>query len=363
MELAGPKSPANPPAHLVYTWSIRSSPSLRAQVFSGVCNPAHCPNVRGCFIGFKKLAHERSCDESAHGMTIQLKAAGSAAALPAELQARKPTRIRLDPSMTGADLVCAIAGVNITDLRHNLQVFMITGGTVPVHKSRVSARRLRVFLKGTKPWLRPEMRKWAETNLKLAMAILHPLRQHDVVAEWQDAAGALTGDNRQDRAAMVRDAQARVSDAGLIGFVDEFERSIRTGDWRQRDTQVLDQPCSCIAPRIIDQSVQHLYRAGSLRQVFATSGDYHTFRKDLKRLRYWLEFTRSLFAKKDIAPWRKTCKLLQSSLGTVNDLDEARMTGHDRLIGNGNWGGKRHAAVDLAESLSDTVSLLPRFWR
>ncbi|MEM9471960.1 MAG: CHAD domain-containing protein [Pseudomonadota bacterium] len=265
--------------------------------------------------------------------------------------------------MTGADMVCAVARTNIADLRHNLQVFMITGGTVPVHKSRVSARRLRVFLQGTKPWLRSETRKWAATNLKLAMAILHPLRQHDVVVEWQDAAGAATRDSRHDRAAMVRDAQAQVSDAGLIGFVDEFDRLFRTGDWRQRDTQVLDQPCSCIVPGIIDQSVERLYRAGSLRQVFATSGDYHTFRKDLKRLRYWLEFTRSLFARKDIAPWRKTCKLLQSSLGAINDLDEARMTGHDRLVGAGNWGSRRSEAADLAESLSDTIALLPKFWR
>lgn len=309
------------------------------------------------------MAHERSGDESAQGMTIQLQAANRAAPLPAELQARKPTRIRLDPTMTGADLVRAVADINIADLRHNLQVFMITGGAVPVHKTRVSARRLRVFLKYTRTWLRPKAYKWAARNLKLAMAILHPLRQHDVVVEWQDAAGAETRNARHDRAAMVSDAQGQVSDAGLIGFVDEFEKLIQAGDWRRRDTHVLDQPCLCIVPGIIDQSVYQLYRAGSLEQVFATTGDYHTFRKDLKCLRYWLEFTRSLFAKKDIAPWRKTCKVLQSGLGTVNDLDEARMTGHDRLVGAGKWGARRSAAVDLAVSLSDTIALLPRFWR
>jgi len=162
---------------------------------------------------------------------------------------------------------------------------------------------------------------------------------------------------------MVREARTQASGAGLIGFVDEFAKQMRAGGWRRRDTEVLDQPCLCILPGIIDRSVQNLYRAGSLDRVFETTGDYHTFRKDLKRLRYWLEFTRSLFARKDIAPWRKTCKLLQSTLGTINDLDEARMTGHGMLVSAGEWGPRRSAAVDLAVSLSDTLNMLARFWR
>jgi len=296
-------------------------------------------------------------------MTGQLQAADNAATGPVELQARKPTRIRLHPSLTGADMVRVIASENIADLRHNLQVFMITGNAASVHKSRVSARRLRVFLKGMKTWVLAETYKPLAVNLKLAMTILHPVRQHDVVMDWLEAAGVETRDRQQDRAAMVREARTQVSDAGLIGSVDEFERQMRAGGWRRRDTEVLDQPCLCILPGIIDRSVQNLYRAGSLDRGFETNGDYHTFRKDLKRLRYWLEFTRSLFARKDIAPWRKTCKLLQSTLGTINDLDEARMTGHGMLVSAGEWGPRRSAAVDLAISLSDTLNLLPRFWR
>ena len=296
-------------------------------------------------------------------MTGQLQAADNAATGPVELQARKPTRIRLHPSLTGADMVRVIASENIADLRHNLQVFMITGSAASVHKSRVSARRLRVFLKGMKAWVLAETYKPLVVNLKLAMTILHPLRQHDVVMDWLEAAGVETRDRQQDRAAMVREARTQASDAGLIGFVDEFAKQMRAGDWRRRDTEGLDQPCLCILPGIIDRSVQNLYRAGSLDRGFETTGDYHTFRKDLKRLRYWLEFTRSLFARKDIAPWRKTCKLLQSTLGTINDLDEARMTGHGMLVSAGEWGPRRSAAVDLAISLSDTLNLLPRFWR
>ena len=296
-------------------------------------------------------------------MTVQLQPADSAALGSAELQARKPTGIRLCPSMTGADMVCVIACENIADLRHNLQVFMIAGSAASVHKSRVSARRLRVLLKGIKASILPERYKPLAMNLKLAMAILHPVRQHDVVMDWLDAAGIETHDMRHDRVAMVRDAQAKVSNAGLTGFVDGFATLVQTGRWRRRDTGVLDQPCLCIVPGIIEQSVQNLYRAGSLERVFETTGDYHTFRKDLKRLRYWFEFTRYLFAKRDIAPWRKTTKLLQGTLGTANDLDEARMTGHDRLVGAGAWGARRSEAVDLASSLSDTLDLLPRFWR
>lgn len=296
-------------------------------------------------------------------MTIQLHAANSAAPAPAELLARKPTRIRLGVSATGADMVSEIARVNIADLRHNLQVFMITGDAASVHKSRVSARRLRVFLKGARPWLLPDTRKWLAKNLKLTMAILHPLRQFDVVGDWQAAAGIEAHDNSRERAAMVADAQAQVSNAGLIGFLDEFDKLMQSAGWRRRDAHVLDQPGLCIVPGIIERSVQHLNRAGSLAQVYETTGDYHTFRKDLKQLRYWLEFTRFLFAGKDIAPWRRTCKALQAALGTMNDLDEARMTGHDRLVAGGDWGARRSAAADLAMSLSGNLDVLPRFWR
>ncbi|MEO9876930.1 MAG: CHAD domain-containing protein [Anderseniella sp.] len=296
-------------------------------------------------------------------MTVQLHPADKAAPPPAELQARKPTRIRLDPSMTGADMVSVIAGENTADLRHNLQVFMIAGNAASVHKSRVSARRIRVLLKGIKASMKPDHCKPVAIKLKQVMTILHLLRQHDVVTDWLHGGGVETGDRRHDRAAMVCEAQAQVSDAGMIGILDEFAKRMPAGDWRRRDTEVLDQPCLCIVPGIIDQSVQNLYRAGGLDQVFETTGDYHGFRKDLKRLRYWFEFTRSVFTKKDIAPWRKTTKLLQSTLGTINDLDEARMTGHDRLVGAGAWGARRSAAADLAVSLSDTLYLLPKFWR
>lgn len=296
-------------------------------------------------------------------MTIVLEPADNAAPVPPELQARKPTRIRLDPAMTGADMVLVIANENIADLRHNLQVFMIAGSAVSVHKSRVSARRIRVLLKGIRALMQPECYKPVATGLKLVMTILHQLRQHDVVSNWMHAGGVDASDRRHDRAAMVRDAQAQLSDAGMVGFLDEVAKLMRTGGWRKRGTEVLDQPCLCIVPGIIDRCVQTLYRAGGLDKVFDTTGDYHGFRKDLKQLRYWLEFTRSLFAKKDITAWRKTTKLLQSTLGSINDLDEARMTGHDTLVGAGAWGPRRSAAADLAVSLSETLFLLPKFWR
>ncbi len=265
--------------------------------------------------------------------------------------------------MTGAHVASVIVAGNIADLRHNLQVFMITGNALSVHKSRVSARRLRVFLKGIRASMLPDRYKPLAMNLKLTMTILHPVRQHDVVMEWLDTAGAAAPDGASQRAVMVDDARAQVSNAGLIGFVDEFAKLMQAGAWRRRNTEVFDQPCLCIVPGIIDHSVHRLYRHGSLERVFQTTGDYHAFRKDLKHLRYWFEFTRSLFARKDIAPWRKAAKLLQDTLGTINDLDEARMTGHARLVGADDWGSRRSDAVDLAVSLSDTLDLLPKFWR
>ena len=158
-------------------------------------------------------------------------------------------------------------------------------------------------------------------------------------------------------------ARAQIANDKVIDCADDFAKLMESENWRHRDAEILDQSTFHILPGIIEEAMSSLYRHGDLTRVIETTGDYHTFRKDLKRLRYWLEFTRSLFDKRDIAPWRKTCKALQTALGTINDLDESRMTGYDKLLAGGAWGPRRSEAVDLAESLSETLKVLPKFWR
>ena len=265
--------------------------------------------------------------------------------------------------MTGAVSFGVVAKRNIGDLTHNLRVFAATGNAVSAHKSRVSARRLRVLLRGMKPWSVRRRCRPVATNLKDVMTLLHPVRQHDVVIEWFATAGFDTAELRTARAAMSSEARAQIANLGMLDFMGEYAKLTDNEGWRRRDTGVLDQSCLVVVPGIIEGTLKNLYRSGDLSRVFETDGDYHAFRKDLKRLRYWLEFSRSLFAKSEIAPWRKTCKLLQTTLGALNDLDEARMTGYDRFLGAGSWGVRRSDAVDLASSLSGTLSVLPKFWR
>lgn len=288
---------------------------------------------------------------------------GNSSTFPAVLKARSPARIRLEPTMTGAVSFGVIATNNISDLTHNLRVFAATGNAFSTHKSRVSARRLRVLLRGMKPWTVRRKCRPIATNLKDIMTLLHPVRQQDVVIEWLETAGIDTAEMQNDRAAMSCEARERIANLRVLDFVSEFAQLIKNESWRWPDTDVLDQSCLLIVPGVIEETIKILYRSGDLCRVLETDGDYHTFRKDLKRLRYWLEFHRSLFAKGDVAPWRKTCRLLQTTLGTINDLDEARMTGYDRILGTSEWGIQRSKAVDLATSLSGTLSVLPRFWR
>jgi len=296
-------------------------------------------------------------------MNVLLMTTGKASTFPVVLKARSPARVRLEPTMTGAVSFGVIAAKNISDLTHNLRVFAATGNAVSAHKSRVSARRLRVLLRGMKPWIVRRRCRPVAKSLKETMALLHPVRQQDVVIEWLEAAGIDTVEMQNDRSAMASEARARIANLGILGFVSEFGQLIENESWCRPDTGVLDQSCLSIVPGIIEETLRNLYGPGDLSQVFETDGDHHAFRKDLKRLRYWLEFHRSLFAKEDVSPWRKTCKLLQTTLGTINDLDEARMTGYDRLLGTSVWGVQRNKAVDLATSLSGTLSVLPRFWR
>lgn len=279
------------------------------------------------------------------------------------LKARSPARIRLEPTMTGAVSFGVIATKNISDLKHNLRVFAANGNAMSAHKSRVSARRLRVLLKGMKPWSVRRACQPVAINLKNIMAILHPVRQQDVVIDWLDAAGIDTTEMQGDRAQMSSEARAIIANLGILDSVGEIGQLIERENWRRADTSKLDQSCLMIVPGILEGARKNLYRSGDLSRLLETDGDYHTFRKDLKRLRYWFEFYRSLFDKEDLAPWRKTCKLLQTTLGSLNDLDEVRMTGYDGLLDNSQWGVQRSNAVDLAVSLSGTLKVLPKFWR
>ena len=295
-------------------------------------------------------------------MNVPRMTIGNSSTGPVGLQARRPARIRLDPSMSGADSFGVIATKNISDLAHNLRVFAATGNAVSAHKSRVSARRLRVLLKGIQPQSERRRCRPIASNLKNTMALLHPVRQQDVVLEWLDAAGIDTAELREDRTVMSSEARAKIANLGILDLVNEFAQLIENESWRRADTGILDQSCLIIVPGILEQAWKNLYRSGDLWRILETDGDYHAFRKDLKRLRYWLEFYRSLFAKQDLAPWRKTCKLLQTTLGTLNDLDEMRMTGYDRILGSSQWGIQRSDAADLAISLSGTMRVLPKFW-
>lgn len=279
------------------------------------------------------------------------------------LQARCPARIRLDSGMSGAESFSVIATKNISDLTHNMRVFAATGNAVSAHKSRVSARRLRVLLRGMKPWSERLECKAVASNLKNTMTLLHPVRQLDVTIDLLDAAGIDTAELKDNRARNAGEARAQIVNLGILELVAEYTQLIGNERWRRADTRVLDQSCLIIVPGMLDQAWKELYRSGDLCRILATDGDYHTFRKDLKRLRYWLEFYRSLFVKKELAPWRKTCKLLQTTLGSLNDLDEVRMTGYDRILGGSQWGVKRNDSADLATSLSGTLRVLPKFWR
>jgi CHAD domain-containing protein len=134
------------------------------------------------------------------------------------------------------------------------------------------------------------------------------------------------------------------------------------GQWRTRHKSAADRSCRVILPVIIQNSLDNLWQHGDLETIFRKSCDYHRFRKDLKKLRYILDMVRSLYPKAETAPWRKVIKRLQDALGTVNDLDEARMQGYEQFVSPGNYGVQRHGAVDLSISLSQTLALLPRFY-
>jgi CHAD domain-containing protein len=276
--------------------------------------------------------------------------------------ARKATRVRLSHEMSGERLFEVLMLAIAADFAHNLNVFLKTGSAEAVKQTRVAGRRARVVISAFKPWCSANSLKSINRQVRYAMWLLHPVRQHDVVTNRPSVTGQDTSALVADRADMVAEAQQDLLECEAHRIAPVLSNMMMRQAWRGKKTKPLKQPCRTIIPVIIDAVLKRLWRHGNLEAVFADSADDHRFRKDLKRLRYVLDSIRALYPKPEIALWRKVVKRLQDALGTVNDLDEARMMGYEHLLISGGYGPRRDEAVSLLISLSQTLCLLPRFW-
>ncbi|MBK5911515.1 hypothetical protein CCR85_08435 [Rhodothalassium salexigens] len=200
-----------------------------------------------------------------------------------------------------------------------------------LHDFRVAVRRTRTALTQAKGVFPEAMRRRFADDFKWLGQLTGPKRDLDVfrldVPGYQnrlpdDQAGALAP--FQDF--LDRRAQAALADLARALRSERYRRLV--GDWRDMlhsPTPPVDPPPEAhtpierLAARRIARAHKRVIKDGRRIDAQSPPEALHDLRKDAKKLRYQLEFFRSLFDADDVKTTVKALKQLQAVLGTYQD--------------------------------------------
>ncbi|MFN3590724.1 MAG: CHAD domain-containing protein [Thermaurantiacus sp.] len=192
------------------------------------------------------------------------------------------------------------------------------------HQLRVALRRLRAALWLYRPILDRGVAAQIAADARQLGRMVSPLRDADVLVgdlllpsvSGEDAplAEALTDWHRRVRSRV----RGNLRRARATGFVIRLNRLVAIGDWRRRGRRAArigqGLPHDVVRPRL-DRLWERQRDVGD-RLAGLGAEARHAFRKQMKKLRYAIEFGVPADERK---PFLQACKRLQESLGELND--------------------------------------------
>ena len=231
-----------------------------------------------------------------------------------------PRRAGPSPVAAGdsaADALCKLARDCAAGFDANLRAVLTGDDPEGPHQARVALRRLRTALKAFRPLLHRDAVRPVEVDARRLFLCLGGLRDADVAGGDPVAQAAVRRAVRRD----LRRRNAGRFAATVSALFDGAAWQGRGAGRRRR----LAAPAVDFAGPAVALAWRRLADHGkSLRRL--DDADRHEFRKDLKTLRYLVEFFLPLW------PGRRTARLaarlgrLQDRLGYLNDLT---LAGHD----------------------------------
>ena len=116
------------------------------------------------------------------------------------------------------------------------------------------------------------------------------------------------------------------------------------------------KPCKEVATKAIRKRLRTIKKDGALIGPHSPDATLHSLRIQAKKLRYLLEFYRSLFSEPEMDALVKSLKKLQDNLGSFNDLSvQQKML---MQYQNGLAGGEQEATVQVAAALGGLITHL-----
>ncbi len=200
-----------------------------------------------------------------------------------------------------------------------------------LHDYRVALRRSRSLLSTFKKMI-PETEYHAmQEGLKRISAITGPVRDLDVYLLEQESYQAMLPKSLQQglkeffaalgtsRGQEFKRLQQGLQSSGYAEFMDQWLGFVRKQFSGLTGTRG-KQPCAAAAAKFIRKRLERILQAGELINEQSPDEELHRLRIQCKKLRYLLEFYRSLFSEKSMATCIRQLKKLQDNLGSFNDL-------------------------------------------
>lgn len=291
----------------------------------------------------------------------------------AEPDAEDAEDVALDSGMPPVEAFVAIAQSCLRQYRLNETILLDRQSGEAVHQARVALRRLRSAMVLFRQLLPGEETRRLAARIRTLAHTFGEVRDFDVLAQEAPQGVLRTRiETARDDAYATLDGVLRGAEARhLIIDVAEW---LATGSWRQAavTAELREKPLPKFAAKALDRVRRKVRRHG---QHLASLDDEarHQLRKDVKKLRYGIEFLGKLFDSKDREKHRKkflkALKKLQQELGVLNDL----VTAEHRLAALGladtpegiqflaNWKKDKllHHAADFRHDLLEEEP----FWR
>ncbi len=200
-----------------------------------------------------------------------------------------------------------------------------------LHDYRVALRRSRSLLSTLKKMIPETEYLTMQEGLKKISAITGPVRDLDVYLLEQESYRAMLPRSLQQglkeffaaleasREQEFKRLQQGLQSPEYAEFMDQWLGFVRKQFCGLTGTRG-KQPCAAAAAKFIRKRLEKILQAGERIDEQSPDEELHRLRIQCKKLRYLLEFYRSLFSKESMATCIRQLKKLQDNLGSFNDL-------------------------------------------
>ncbi len=251
--------------------------------------------------------------------------------------AERAASIELEKGATARAAFAAIARNGLMQMRANEVALRDGRDQEGVHQMRVAVRRLRALVSCYRDQLAADARGYLSAGLRWLQQQLGPARDWDVFlgetllpmgphVGGDAALAAMVEEAEALRKASYRAARAALADPRYTEFLLTFGLWLENGAWAESESAAgaLDRPAKLFAAEILSRRHRALRKFGGKRAHAMPESDLHRLRILAKKLRYAVEFYRSLYPPKPVRRFLDSLIGIQDCLGAINDAAVSR---------------------------------------